>query len=177
MQGGAVFERPLLHVMKPLESPVFEDEAELHARRMGELHKAIEREHGRHLGVVTDVIRGTPLHSRACDSVRTDPGVVDPVNFIRRYGGKRTKSLFWDAHEIRARFPSSGDVCREFGARPRISSRSCGFHFVASSRRLDIDLLSLRAFGDWRRYGQQAIFEVGFDSVRIHFLREVNRSE
>ena len=50
----------LLHVMKPLESPVFADEAELHALRMGELHKAIEREHGSHLGIATEVVRGIP---------------------------------------------------------------------------------------------------------------------
>ena len=50
----------LLHVMRPLESPVFEDEAELHAQRMGELHKAIEREHGNHLNVATEVVHGTP---------------------------------------------------------------------------------------------------------------------
>jgi nucleotide-binding universal stress UspA family protein len=48
--------------MRPLESPVFEDEAELHAQRMGELHKAIEREHGSHLGVSTEVVRGIPHH-------------------------------------------------------------------------------------------------------------------
>jgi len=52
----------LLHVMSPFESPVFEDEAELHAQRMGELHKAIEREHGSHLNAATDVVRGTPHH-------------------------------------------------------------------------------------------------------------------
>ena len=50
----------LLHVMAPLGTPTFEDEAETHARRMGELHKAIEREHGGDLGVATEVVQGTP---------------------------------------------------------------------------------------------------------------------
>jgi nucleotide-binding universal stress UspA family protein len=50
----------LLHVMEPRDTPTFEDEAEIHARRMGELHKAIEREHGGHLDVATEVVRGVP---------------------------------------------------------------------------------------------------------------------
>src|SRR5687768_14281438 len=48
--------------MEPRGTPTFEDESEIHARRMGELHKAVEREHGGHLGVATEVVRGVPHH-------------------------------------------------------------------------------------------------------------------
>ena len=50
----------LLHVIELRDTPTFEDESEIHARRMGELHKAIEREHGGDLGVATEVARGIP---------------------------------------------------------------------------------------------------------------------
>jgi nucleotide-binding universal stress UspA family protein len=52
----------LLHVIEPSDTPTIEDESEIHARRMGELHKAIEREHGGDLGVATEVVRGTHHH-------------------------------------------------------------------------------------------------------------------
>jgi nucleotide-binding universal stress UspA family protein len=49
----------LLHVME-FREPAFEDVSEIHARRMGELHKAAEREHSGN--VVTEVLRGAPHH-------------------------------------------------------------------------------------------------------------------
>jgi len=52
----------LLHVMAPRDATSFLDDSELHARRMGELHKAIEREHGGDLSVATEVVQGTPHH-------------------------------------------------------------------------------------------------------------------
>jgi nucleotide-binding universal stress UspA family protein len=69
----------LLHVMRPLESPAFEDEAELHAIRMGELHKAIEREHGGDLDVATEVVRGTPHHEilKYAETINADLIVIN----------------------------------------------------------------------------------------------------
>ena len=50
----------LLHVMERREEPSFLDKSEMHALRMGELHKAIQREHGEDLVVATEVVEGTP---------------------------------------------------------------------------------------------------------------------
>ena len=52
----------LLHVMELRDTVAFEDESEIRARFMGDLHKTIEREHGGDLGVATEVVRGTPHH-------------------------------------------------------------------------------------------------------------------
>jgi nucleotide-binding universal stress UspA family protein len=50
----------LLHVLEVQEAPDFVDETQLHAVRMGELHKAIEREHAGALSIATEVTQGIP---------------------------------------------------------------------------------------------------------------------
>jgi nucleotide-binding universal stress UspA family protein len=52
----------LLHVIQLRETSAFEDTATIRAHHMGELHKAIEREHGGDVAVATEVLNGTPHH-------------------------------------------------------------------------------------------------------------------
>jgi nucleotide-binding universal stress UspA family protein len=52
----------LLHVIHLRETSAFEDTAAIRAHHMGELHKAIEREHGGDVAVATEVLNGTPHH-------------------------------------------------------------------------------------------------------------------
>jgi nucleotide-binding universal stress UspA family protein len=52
----------LLHVIQLRDNAAFEDTSAIRAHHMGELHKAIKREHGEDLAVATEVLQGTPYH-------------------------------------------------------------------------------------------------------------------
>jgi nucleotide-binding universal stress UspA family protein len=69
----------LLHVMHLPETPAFDDEATLQAQRMGDLHKAVQREHGEDLHVTTEVLRGTPHREilKYAESAETDLIVIN----------------------------------------------------------------------------------------------------
>jgi nucleotide-binding universal stress UspA family protein len=69
----------LLHVMHLPETPAFDDETSIHAQRMGELHKAVQREHGEDLHVTTEVLRGTPHREilKYMESANTDLIVIN----------------------------------------------------------------------------------------------------
>lgn len=69
----------VLHVMDIPDTAILEDESELRARSIGELHKAIERQHGSDVTVATEVVRGTPHREilKFADSMNADLLVIN----------------------------------------------------------------------------------------------------
>lgn len=69
----------LLHVMRMPDGVAFDDDATIHAQRMGELHKAVQREHGEDLNVTTEVLRGLPHHEilKYAESEKVDLIVIN----------------------------------------------------------------------------------------------------
>jgi nucleotide-binding universal stress UspA family protein len=69
----------MLHVNDLRDTVAFDDDTEVRARLMGELHKTIEREHCGDVGIAADVVNGTPHEAilKYADAMKADLIVIN----------------------------------------------------------------------------------------------------
>lgn len=69
----------MLHVMDLHDAVVLDSEADIHARLMGQLHKAVGKEHCKDLNVSTDVVKGVPYREilKFADKINADLIVIN----------------------------------------------------------------------------------------------------